>query len=72
MPAEDARGARRHPSTVSLAAPVKGHSVVALGVDGFGQSGDIADLSAAYAIDAEAILGAAAWLYVRRGGFGGR
>ena len=61
-----------HPSALSWVASVKGHPVVPLGVDGFGQSGDLADLYAAYGIDAEAIVGAAARLCVRRGVSGSR
>lgn len=57
-----------HPSTLSWVASVRGQPVVALGVDGFGQSGDIADLYAAYGVDAEAIVGAAARLCLRRSG----
>ena len=38
---------------------VAGTTIVALGVDRFGQSGDIPDLYRAYGIDTEAILAAA-------------
>jgi pyruvate dehydrogenase E1 component len=51
-----------HPATLSWLAAVRQHRVAALGVDRFGQSGDIADLYAAYGIDAEAIVAAAARL----------
>jgi pyruvate dehydrogenase E1 component len=50
------------PSTLSWLGGVRGHRVAALGVDRFGQSGDIPDLYRAYRLDAEAILDAAAGL----------
>jgi pyruvate dehydrogenase E1 component len=40
--------------------------VTPLGVDRFGQSGDIPDLFRAYGIDAEAVLDAAAEAILRR------
>ena len=49
-----------HPTTLSWLGAVAGNSIVPLGVDRFGQSGDIPDLYRAYAIDTEAILDAAA------------
>jgi pyruvate dehydrogenase E1 component len=49
-----------HPATLSWLGAVAGNRIVPLGVDHFGQSGDIADLYQAYHIDAEAILDAAA------------
>jgi pyruvate dehydrogenase E1 component len=48
------------PSTLSWLGGVNGHAVRALGVETFGQSGDIADLYRAYRLDADAILDAAA------------
>jgi pyruvate dehydrogenase E1 component len=48
------------PATLSWLGGVRGHAVRALGVEAFGQSGDIADLYRAYRLDAEAILDAAA------------
>jgi pyruvate dehydrogenase E1 component len=39
---------------------VAGNAIVPLGVDRFGQSGDIPDLYRAYGIDTDAILDAAA------------
>jgi len=51
-----------HPATLSWLGAVKGHRVIPLGVDRFGQSGDIPDLFHAYGIDADAIVGAAARL----------
>ena len=49
-----------HPATLSWLGAVAGNAVVPLGVDRFGQSGDIPDLYRAYRIDTEAILDAAA------------
>jgi pyruvate dehydrogenase E1 component len=49
-----------HPATLSWLGAVAGHTIVPLGVDRFGQSGDIPDLYRAYGIDTDAILGAAA------------
>jgi pyruvate dehydrogenase E1 component len=54
-----------HPATLSWLAAVRCQPVVALGVDRFGQSGDIPDLYRAYALDAEAIVAAAARLLVK-------
>jgi pyruvate dehydrogenase E1 component len=48
------------PATLSWLGGVRGHRIAALGVDRFGQSGDIPDLYRAYRLDAEAILDAAA------------
>ncbi len=48
------------PATLSWLGGVKGHRVHALGVERFGQSGEIADLYDAYRLDAEAILDATA------------
>jgi len=48
------------PATLSWLGGVRGHRVHALGVDRFGQSGEIADLYRAYRLDAEAILDATA------------
>jgi pyruvate dehydrogenase E1 component len=49
-----------HPATLSWLGAVTGHRVVALGVDRFGQSGDIPDLYREYGLDAEAIVAATA------------
>jgi len=49
-----------HPATLSWLGAVAGNAIVPLGVDRFGQSGDIPDLYRAYGIDTEAILDAAA------------
>tara|TARA_B100001123_G_scaffold450045_1_gene618225 strand:+ start:12419 stop:14779 length:2361 start_codon:yes stop_codon:yes gene_type:complete len=47
-----------HPGALSWLGSVRGHRVVPLGVDRFGQSGDIPDLYRAYELDVEAIVGA--------------
>ena len=49
-----------HPAAHAWLGGVRGHRVVALGPDGFGQSGDIPDLYHAYGIDTDAILDACA------------
>src|SRR5579871_545175 len=49
-----------HPATLSWLGAVRQNPVVPLGIDRFGQSGDIPDLYRAYGIDKEAILDAAA------------
>jgi pyruvate dehydrogenase E1 component len=49
-----------HPATLSWLGAVRGHAVQALGVEHFGQSGDLADLYRHYHIDTEAILDACA------------
>jgi pyruvate dehydrogenase E1 component len=49
-----------HPATLSWLGAVTGNPIVPLGVDRFGQSGDIPDLYRTYGIDTEAILDAAA------------
>jgi len=49
-----------HPATLSWLGAVRGHTVQALGVEHFGQSGDLADLYRHYHIDTEAILNACA------------
>jgi pyruvate dehydrogenase E1 component len=49
-----------HPATLSWLGAVAGHRIHPLGVDHFGQSGDIPDLYRVYGIDADAILDAAA------------
>ena len=55
-----------HPATLSWVGSVGRHQVLPLGVDSFGQSGDIPDLYRAYGLDVDAILDAAARLSVRR------
>ncbi|HEY1258199.1 MAG TPA: transketolase, partial [Stellaceae bacterium] len=49
-----------HPAALSWLGAVGSHPVVPLGVERFGQSGDIPDLYHAYGIDRDAILDAAA------------
>jgi pyruvate dehydrogenase E1 component len=49
-----------HPATLSWLGGVAQNVTVPLGVDHFGQSGDIADLYRVYGIDSEAIIDAAA------------
>ena len=49
-----------HPGALSWLGAVRGHRVQALGVEHFGQSGDIPDLYRRYRIDTEAILDACA------------
>ena len=48
------------PATLSWLGGVRGQRVAALGVEQFGQSGDVPDLYRAYRLDADAILDAAA------------
>ena len=52
------------PPALSWLGSVRGQRVRALGVERFGQTGDLADLYAAYRLDAEAILDACADLLV--------
>ena len=56
-----------HPATLSWLGAVKRHRVEPLGVEHFGQSGDIPDLYRVYGIDAEAIVDAAARACLGRG-----
>jgi pyruvate dehydrogenase E1 component len=49
-----------HPATHAWLGGVRGHRVVALGPDRFGQSGDIPDLYREYGLDTDAILDACA------------
>ncbi len=49
-----------HPATLAWLGSVAGHRVHALGVEHFGQAGDLPDLYREYRIDADAILDAAA------------
>ena len=51
-----------HPATLSWLGVVRHHRVMPLGVDRFGQSGDIPDLFRTYALDADAIVDATARL----------
>jgi pyruvate dehydrogenase E1 component len=54
------------PTTLSWLGAVRGHAVQALGVEHFGQSGDLPDLYATYRLDSDAILDAAAAALLRR------
>ncbi len=56
-----------HPMTLSWLGAVLGHRVQALGVEHFGQSGDIPDLYRHYRIDTDAILDACAAALLRAG-----
>jgi pyruvate dehydrogenase E1 component len=56
-----------HPATLSWLGSVGRHRVLPLGVDRFGQSGDVQDLYHAYELDVDAILHAAARLCVGAG-----
>ncbi len=49
-----------HPATLGWLGSVRGQKVVSLGVESFGQTGDLPDLYRAYGIDTDAILDAAA------------
>ena len=49
-----------HPATLSWLASVRRHQVIPLGVDRFGQSGDLPDLYREYRLDVDAIVDAAA------------
>jgi pyruvate dehydrogenase E1 component len=55
-----------HPATLTWLAAVRRHRLEALGVDRFGQSGDIPDLYRTHGIDADAILGAVARTLTKR------
>jgi len=55
--------------TLSWLGSVAPTTLVPLGVDHFGQSGDIPDLYRVYGIDAEAIIDAAARACLRADGF---
>ncbi len=48
-----------HPHTLSFLGAVHGAPIACLGVQSFGQSGDLAELYAHHQIDAESVLGAA-------------
>lgn len=52
------------PATLAWLGAVRGHRVKALGVERFGQTGDLPDLYRAYGLDAEAVVDAAAALYL--------
>jgi pyruvate dehydrogenase E1 component len=52
------------PSALSWLGSVHGHRLAALGVELFGQTGDLPDLYRTYRLDADAVIDAAASLYV--------
>ncbi len=54
------------PATLGWLGAVRGHRVQSLGIDRFGQSGDVPDLYRYYGLDAEAIVDAAAALCLGR------
>ena len=54
-----------HPSALAWLGGVGGQRVVPLGVDRFGQSGDLVDVYEAYGLSAEAILDACAQALLR-------
>ncbi len=54
------------PSTLSWLGGVRGQRVSPLGVDRFGQTGDLPDLYRAYRLDSDAIIDAAAELFITR------
>ena len=54
------------PGTLSWLGAVRGHRVMPLGIDHFGQSGDIGDLYEIYRIGVDAILDACATAYATR------
>jgi pyruvate dehydrogenase E1 component len=56
-----------HPATLSWLGAVSRHRTVSLGVERFGQAGDVPDLYREYGIDADAIVDAAARALVERG-----
>ncbi len=55
-----------HPATLSWLGSVAGQRIYPLGVEGFGQCGDIPDLYRLYGLDKDAILDAAARACLRR------
>ena len=48
-----------HPHTLSFLAAIRGAPIACLGVDDFGQSGDVEDLYRHFGIDTDTIVGAA-------------
>ena len=55
-----------HPATLSWLGGVRRHVIHPLGVQGFGQSGDLVDLFRVYGLDADAIAAAATEAIGRR------
>ena len=54
-----------HPAALAWLGAVRGQRVVPLGVDRFGQSGDVIDLYREYGLDQDAILDACAQALLR-------
>jgi pyruvate dehydrogenase E1 component len=61
-----------HPAALSWLGSVRGHPVVSLGVESFGQSADLPDIYRVKGLDADAIVDAAARLFVDAARGGGR
>ena len=59
-----------HPLALGWLGSVHGHRCEALGVDRFGQAGNIAGLYAEYGIDSEAVVDAVADVIVQQAGVG--
>ena len=55
-----------HSGTLGWMGSVAGHRIYPLGVDSFGQSGDLQDLYRYYGVDSDAILDAAARACIRQ------
>jgi len=55
-----------HPATLSWIGAVRGHRVQSLGVEHFGQSGNITDLYRHYGLDVDTILNACASALLKR------
>ena len=55
-----------HPAKLSWLGGVRRHAIHPLGVQGFGQSGDLVDLFRVYGLDADAIAAAADEAITRR------
>jgi pyruvate dehydrogenase E1 component len=55
-----------HPMALSWLGGVANHNIAALGVERFGQSGDLQDLYRTHRIDADAILDGAAAVITKR------
>jgi pyruvate dehydrogenase E1 component len=54
-----------HAATLSWLGAVRSHEIIPLGVEHFGQSGNIPDLYQTYGLDADAIIDATARLCIR-------
>ena len=56
-----------HPASLSWLGSVGGHRLASLGVEEFGQSGDVPDLYARYRVDTDAIVDAVARVLMDEG-----